>query len=356
MRSSGGVATVEEAAAHPAWALVSGPAAGVVGAALVARLAGLENAISFDMGGTSTDVCLIVGRRRQSARRSGSVGGPADPAADGRHPHGRRRRRLDRVARRGRRAARRAGERRRRSRARLLRARRDAADRDRREPPARPAAAIASRAGSSSTARPPSARSAGIDPAAVDRGRERRDAARAAGRLGRARPRPARLRARRIRRRGAAARVRARGGARDRDGARPGRGRRAVGARARRERRAARPRRARTSCPLARGGRAARRGRGRPALPRPVVRADGAARRPGSAERFHRAHEERYGYADREREIELVAVRTADVRPGPEFASRRASRSTSPARDCSSSTAPPAGFPPGGWGLGMVAR
>jgi len=37
------------------------------------------------------------------------------------------------------------------------------------------------------------------------------------------------------------------------------------------------------------------------------------------AEAFHRAHEERYGYADRQREIELVAVRTADVRPGPEF-------------------------------------
>ena len=36
------------------------------------------------------------------------------------------------------------------------------------------------------------------------------------------------------------------------------------------------------------------------------------------AERFHRAHEERYGYADRGREIELVAVRTAEVVPGPE--------------------------------------
>jgi hypothetical protein len=32
---------------------------------------------------------------------------------------------------------------------------------------------------------------------------------------------------------------------------------------------------------------------------------------------FHRAHEARYGYADPERPIELVAVRTADVRPGP---------------------------------------
>jgi N-methylhydantoinase A len=60
MRSSGGVAELDDAAEHPAIALVSGPAAGVVGAARVARLAGYENAISFDMGGTSTDVCLIA--------------------------------------------------------------------------------------------------------------------------------------------------------------------------------------------------------------------------------------------------------------------------------------------------------
>ena len=38
---------------------------------------------------------------------------------------------------------------------------------------------------------------------------------------------------------------------------------------------------------------------------------------PRLAEAFHRAHEARYGYADRERPIELVAVRTADVHPGP---------------------------------------
>jgi len=63
MRSSGGVASLEEAAAHPAIALLSGPAAGTVGAALLARRAGFENAISFDMGGTSTDVSLIVGGR-----------------------------------------------------------------------------------------------------------------------------------------------------------------------------------------------------------------------------------------------------------------------------------------------------
>ncbi|HSK14610.1 MAG TPA: hydantoinase/oxoprolinase family protein, partial [Gaiellaceae bacterium] len=42
------------------------------------------------------------------------------------------------------------------------------------------------------------------------------------------------------------------------------------------------------------------------------------------AEAFHRAHEERYGYADRDRPLELVAVRTADVTPGPEVVPGRA--------------------------------
>ncbi len=59
MRSSGGVATVAEAAAHPAILLVSGPAAGAIGAGRLARLCGFEHAIGFDMGGTSTDVCLL---------------------------------------------------------------------------------------------------------------------------------------------------------------------------------------------------------------------------------------------------------------------------------------------------------
>ena len=36
--------------------------------------------------------------------------------------------------------------------------------------------------------------------------------------------------------------------------------------------------------------------------------------------RFHAAHADRYGYADRARPIELVAVRTAEIRPGPEIA------------------------------------
>jgi N-methylhydantoinase A len=74
MRSSGGVIDAEAAAEHPALVLVSGPAAGVVGASLVARQAGIDKAIAFDMGGTSTDVCLITGEgaERTSER---SVGG-----------------------------------------------------------------------------------------------------------------------------------------------------------------------------------------------------------------------------------------------------------------------------------------
>ncbi len=63
MLSSGGVAALADAAVHPATILVSGPAAGVVGAGLVARRAGFEHAIAFDMGGTSTDVCLLPGGR-----------------------------------------------------------------------------------------------------------------------------------------------------------------------------------------------------------------------------------------------------------------------------------------------------
>jgi N-methylhydantoinase A/oxoprolinase/acetone carboxylase beta subunit len=74
LRSSGGVATLAEAAEHPAVALVSGPAAGAAAAARIARLAGLPDAISLDMGGTSTDVCLIAGGRvERTAERE--VGG-----------------------------------------------------------------------------------------------------------------------------------------------------------------------------------------------------------------------------------------------------------------------------------------
>jgi N-methylhydantoinase A/oxoprolinase/acetone carboxylase beta subunit len=36
-------------------------------------------------------------------------------------------------------------------------------------------------------------------------------------------------------------------------------------------------------------------------------------------EAFHRAHAEQYGFAERDREVELVAIRTADIRKGPEL-------------------------------------
>ena len=76
MRSSGGVATIDEAAAHPALILVSGPAGGVTAAERIAALAGVENAIAFDMGGTSTDVCLIAGGRAERAEGRAVAGFP----------------------------------------------------------------------------------------------------------------------------------------------------------------------------------------------------------------------------------------------------------------------------------------
>jgi N-methylhydantoinase A len=76
MRSSGGVATPDEAAAHPALILVSGPAAGVVAAERIAALAGVEDAIAFDMGGTSTDVCLVARGRAGRAEERVVAGFP----------------------------------------------------------------------------------------------------------------------------------------------------------------------------------------------------------------------------------------------------------------------------------------
>ena len=88
------------------------------------------------MGGTSCDVCVVeAGRVRRTDSRE--IGGPPRPAADGRRAHGRRRRRLDRLARPRRRAAGRAALGRRRARPRLLRARRDRADGHRRQSAAR---------------------------------------------------------------------------------------------------------------------------------------------------------------------------------------------------------------------------
>ncbi|HEY5943543.1 MAG TPA: hydantoinase/oxoprolinase family protein [Solirubrobacterales bacterium] len=59
MSSAGGVAPAEEAARAGAWSVLSGPAGGAIGAGLLARLSGDGNALGFDMGGTSCDVCVI---------------------------------------------------------------------------------------------------------------------------------------------------------------------------------------------------------------------------------------------------------------------------------------------------------
>ncbi len=73
MQSSGGVASAAEAAKAGAWSVLSGPAAGAVGAGLIARLCGDGNALGFDMGGTSCDVCVVEGGvvRRTDSRRIG---------------------------------------------------------------------------------------------------------------------------------------------------------------------------------------------------------------------------------------------------------------------------------------------
>jgi N-methylhydantoinase A len=60
-QSSGGVMTLPAGGRLPAATLFSGPAAGVTGAIAVGRQAGFDDLLTFDMGGTSTDVCLVRG-------------------------------------------------------------------------------------------------------------------------------------------------------------------------------------------------------------------------------------------------------------------------------------------------------
>lgn len=58
MQSNGGLLSSRTASELPVQTVLSGPAAGVIGAFRVAKAAGIHRIISFDMGGTSTDVCL----------------------------------------------------------------------------------------------------------------------------------------------------------------------------------------------------------------------------------------------------------------------------------------------------------
>ncbi|MDQ6705503.1 MAG: hydantoinase/oxoprolinase family protein [Acidobacteriota bacterium] len=61
MQSSGGIVPAALAAREPVRTILSGPAGGVVGATAVAQAAGYQRILTFDMGGTSTDVALVDG-------------------------------------------------------------------------------------------------------------------------------------------------------------------------------------------------------------------------------------------------------------------------------------------------------
>jgi N-methylhydantoinase A len=65
MHSAGGTLSPADAARQAARLVLSGPAGGILGAAHVARLAGFADLITYDMGGTSTDVATVIGGQPQ---------------------------------------------------------------------------------------------------------------------------------------------------------------------------------------------------------------------------------------------------------------------------------------------------
>jgi len=73
MQSNGGVITAETARREAVRTVLSGPAGGAVGAFYVGQMAGLDHIISFDMGGTSTDVALFPGEIIRT--RESNIGG-----------------------------------------------------------------------------------------------------------------------------------------------------------------------------------------------------------------------------------------------------------------------------------------
>jgi N-methylhydantoinase A len=75
MQSSGGILSAASAAREPVRTILSGPAGGVIGALSVARTAGIDRILTFDMGGTSTDVALLDGTREPPTSTEGQVAG-----------------------------------------------------------------------------------------------------------------------------------------------------------------------------------------------------------------------------------------------------------------------------------------
>jgi N-methylhydantoinase A len=67
MQSNGGITSLEAASRQPVRTVLSGPAGGVIGAVAVARRSGFERILTFDMGGTSTDVALVDGEPRPTS-------------------------------------------------------------------------------------------------------------------------------------------------------------------------------------------------------------------------------------------------------------------------------------------------
>ena len=220
LRSDGGLSAAEAAVAAPVTMLLSGPAGGVTGAVWIAEQCGFADLITFDMGGTSTDVALVQGltpadRARDEGRR------PHRARVQRGRPHGRRGRRLDRArARADEGAARRPAVGGRRPRSRRVRQGRRRADRHRRQRRARLPPAVAR--GRRDRARRRRRAGGGADRRrrhgpGVGRGRggghrrhrQREHARRPAPGVGAAGLRPAGLRPRRVRRRGPVARQRA---------------------------------------------------------------------------------------------------------------------------------------------------
>ena len=70
VQSNGGIMSTATARRTPARTALSGPAAGVIAAAAIAKAAGFENAITCDLGGTSFDVSLVAGGRMEMAAQA----------------------------------------------------------------------------------------------------------------------------------------------------------------------------------------------------------------------------------------------------------------------------------------------
>jgi N-methylhydantoinase A/oxoprolinase/acetone carboxylase beta subunit len=76
MTSAGGLVALDDVAARPVALLLSGPAGGVLAASQAAAAAGFADCVTLDMGGTSTDVCLIRGGRPEPAAQRRVAGLP----------------------------------------------------------------------------------------------------------------------------------------------------------------------------------------------------------------------------------------------------------------------------------------